>query len=296
MAEPEPSTVAVVGLGKLGLAICERLVACGFAVTGTDLLADARAGAVAVGAASVDCAANAVTQAAFVVSCLPGDAEVGAIVDVLPAAMAPGAVWLEMSTVSPLLARSRDDAAAANGVTSIDAPVGGNPDLARRGALLCFAGGPRAALDAARPVLSALADRIVHVGGSGAGYLAKLLANASWFAQAVVMAETLTLASSAGLDPETVRAAIAQSAAGGRVLADDAPAFLRGETLASFSLARCADQLATVVRLGERHGVEHGVLSAVAEVHRSALAAYGDVDGELLGARWVADSAGLELG
>jgi len=292
---PDRTAVAVVGLGRMGIAICERLSARGFAVTGTDVRAEARASAPAVGARAAGSVPEAAAGARYVLTCLPGDAEVESVAAELAHAAAPGTVWIEMSTVSPGVATGRDQAAAAHRIRAIDAPVGGGPQAAREGGLLCFAGGPEEVVRAARPVLETLADRIVHTGPAGSGYLVKLLANALWFTQAVASAEAFAVAARAGLDPEAVRVALSQSAAAGRVLSDDARAFLRGENLPSFSLARCCDQLSAVLGMGERLAVELTVARAVTDVHRQALAHYGGVDGELLGARWVADRAGISF-
>ena len=291
----EQIDVAVVGLGRMGMALCQRLATCGFAVTGTDIRLEARPEAEAIGARWSDSLLAAAAGARFVITCLPGDAEVEPMIRELPQAMRTGAVWIEMSTASPGVARRRDAAAAADGIQALDAPVGGNPDAAVRGQLLCFVGGEAEVLRSARPVLEAVADRIVHVGPAGAGYLVKLLANSIWFTQAVATAEALALAARAGLDPETARAAFAQTAAGGRFLTHDAPAFLRGDNYDSFSLPRCCDQLAAVVELGAQLAMQMSVTAEVADLHRQALARYGEVDGELLGARWVAERAGLDF-
>jgi 3-hydroxyisobutyrate dehydrogenase len=141
-----------------------------------------------------------------------------------------------------------------------------------------------------------VADRIIHVGPPGSGYTLKLLANALWFGQAVAVAEALTLAERAGIDPETARAALGQSAAGGRFLDHDAPALLAGDDLTSYALARCCEQLGTVLALGEQLAVPLELAAVVDEVHRRALAHYGEVDGELLGARFVAERAGVRFG
>jgi 3-hydroxyisobutyrate dehydrogenase len=144
-------------------------------------------------------------------------------------------------------------------------------------------------------VLEVVADRIIHVGPPGSGYTLKLLANALWFGQAVAVAETLTLAERAGIEPETARAALAESAAGGRFLERDAPALLAGDDLASFDLARCCEQLDTVLALAKQLAVPLELTNVVDEIHRRALAHYGEVDGELLGARFVAERAGVRF-
>jgi 3-hydroxyisobutyrate dehydrogenase len=200
-----------------------------------------------------------------------------------------------MSTASPRVARAIAAAAEPRGVRALDAPVGGNPAAAREGRLLCFVGARDPDLAAQRPLLEALADRIVHAGPPGAGYTVKLLVNLLWFGQAVATAEALTLARRAGIDLERLLGGLGQSAAASSFIAHDAEALLRGDDLPSFPLARCCEQLAAVLALGDELEVPLDLAAAVAGLHRRALERFGDVDGELLGARYVAQRAGVTL-
>jgi 3-hydroxyisobutyrate dehydrogenase len=178
----------------------------------------------------------------------------------------------------------------------VDAPLGGSPPAAREGRLLSFAGGADADVERVRSVLASFADRIVRVGPHGSGYAVKLLANSLWFGQAVATAETLAIASRAGLDVELVREALGASAAGSRFLSEDAPTLLQGEDLPWFALARCAEQLHSLAAFADELSVPAEVLGAVASVHDAAVERYGEVDGELLGARWAAERGGVSFG
>jgi 3-hydroxyisobutyrate dehydrogenase len=276
----------------MGLPICRRLVQAGFQPAVTDIEGPPLELA---GVRWTDSAAAACAGAEIAVTVLPGPAEVASIADQIAGALAPGACWLDLSTASPAVARVVDAACAQRAVGAVDAPVGGGPDAAAAGRLLVFAGGTADDLALARPVLEAVAARIIHTGPRGSGYAVKLLVNAVWFGQAVATAEALSLAGRLGLDLELVRDALGASAAGGRFLEHDARALLAGDDLTSFSLARCCEELASVLAVGEELEVPLPVAAAVSEVHRRALEHYGDVDGELLGARWVAERAGVVL-
>ena len=161
---------------------------------------------------------------------------------------------------------------------------------------MSFAGGAEGDLDRVRDVLAAFTRAVVHVGPHGSGYTLKLIANALWFEQAVATAEVLAIAVRAGLDPDTAQRALAQSAAGRGFVANDARALLTGDAMPSFALGRCAAQLRTLDELAGELAVPADVLAAVARVHSDAVARYGDVDGELLGARFAAERAGVRLG
>jgi 3-hydroxyisobutyrate dehydrogenase-like beta-hydroxyacid dehydrogenase len=285
MAGAAPQRVGIVGAGRMGAALGARLVQAGFTVCATDVDQARRQNVLNAGAGWREDTPQVAADADVVISSLPGPAEVTAVGAELAGALAPDAIWIDMSTVSPRVVR--DDWGRG-----LDAPVGGGPDAARVGRLLAFVGGDEDDLRAVTPVLETVADRIVHVGPRRAGYAVKLLANALWFGQAAASAEALALAARAGLDPERVRAALAGSAAGGRFLEQDARSLLAGDDLPAFSLGRCCEQLAAVLELGDELAVPLDVAAAVAAVHRQALERYGDVDGELLGARFVAERAG----
>ncbi len=124
----------------------------------------------------------------------------------------------------------------------------------------------------------------------------KLLVNLLWFGQAVANAEVLSLAVRAGMNPETVRQAVQQSAAASRFMERDAPALMRGDDLTTFPLARCLAELSDVLSLGVQHEVSLALGERVTEIYDEALKHFGDVDGELLAARWVIEQAKVEFG
>jgi 3-hydroxyisobutyrate dehydrogenase len=286
--------VGVIGLGRMGLPICARLVERGFDVVGADL--DPARVDLVPGAVPASDAAAVGARADIVVTVLPGPSEVAAVCDALTGTMPPGSLWMDCSTASPAVVGSIAGAAAERGVGVVDAPLGGSPAAARDGRLLSFIGGTAEDVSRARAVLDAFAERVVHVGPHGAGYAVKLLANSLWFGQAVAVAETLTIAGRAGLDPELVRTALASSAASSRFLSEDAPALLRGEEMPWFALARCAEQLHSLAAFADELSVPAEVLEAVGSVYDGALQRYGDVDGELLGARFAAERGGADFG
>lgn len=277
--------IGFVGLGRMGLPMCGRLVAAGFDVVANDLRRER------VGARWADSPARAAHGAELLITMLPGIDELAGVVDELAGALAPEACWVEMSSAAPWLAR----ACLARGLRFIDAPVGGDPSAARDGKLLVFAGGEVDDLERCRPALDVLAQRIVHVGPSGSGYATKLLVNALWFTYAVASAEALTVGRRLGIDLEVLLNAMRASAADSRFLADYADALLDGDDLTRFPLERCCEELSAVVELAGGLDVSLDVISAVSELHTSALERYGRVDGELLGARLVAERANTSL-
>ncbi len=275
--------------------MCARLVECGYSVHASDVRPSLRDEVLRTGAAWEATASGAAAASEVLITMLREPEAVSGLADDLLSVLAPDAVWIDMSTGSPRLAEHLAASALPKGVHLVDSPVAGGPGEARTGRLLAFVGGRPADVSTVRHVLNSLADRIVPVGPHGSGYLVKLVTNLLWFGQAVLNAEALTLAQRAGLDLDILRDAVAQSAAASRFMAVDAGALLDGDDLASFSLAACCQQLTTVLRLGERLDVPLEFAALVSDVHERALARYGDVNGELLGARLVAERAGVDL-
>jgi 3-hydroxyisobutyrate dehydrogenase len=287
--------IGIIGLGRMGLPMCARLVERGFAVSATDLRPELRTSVATAGAHWYDSAAGVAGRCEVLITMLPGPHEVAAMVQEVIDALSPGCTWIEMSSATPAVAAQIAVAAQGRDLRILDAPVGGGPLEARDGRLLVFAGGSQGDLEARREVLDSLAERVLHVGRAGSGYAVKLIVNMLWFAQAVAAAEALSLAARAGLDLETVRLAVQESAAASRFMERDAPALLRGDDLTSFSLARCYEELAGVLALGDQLDVPLALAERVTELYGEALDRYGDVDGELLAARLVTERAGVDL-
>jgi 3-hydroxyisobutyrate dehydrogenase len=112
----------------------------------------------------------------------------------------PGTIVAVHSTILPSTCRELADAAAQRGVSLIDAPVTGGPNLALAGELTVAAGGDQAALTRSRPVFDAFAATVMRLGDVGAGQVAKLLNNALLAANVVAADDALTIGERLGLN------------------------------------------------------------------------------------------------
>jgi len=170
--------VAVVGLGRMGRAMAERLVAAGVELrvwNRTRARADGLDGARACGSPR-----EATTGAAVVVSALADDAATRDVVlgdDGVLAGLDCGAVHISTSTISPALARALGEAHAAAGQAFVAAPVLGRPDAAARGELTLLVGGDDAAVARAQPVLAILGRVTLRMGDAFQALLTKVIAN-----------------------------------------------------------------------------------------------------------------------
>lgn len=132
--------------------------------------------------------------------CLGTDDDVLRMVrdDILPS-MGPGAIIVNHGTGIPDNARRLHELCSAVGIEVIDAPVSGGRPAAEARTLTVLAGGSAAAISTAAPVFRSFASNIVHVGGTGAGQMAKLFNNALLMLNQAAIADILELAAQAGL-------------------------------------------------------------------------------------------------
>jgi len=131
----------------------------------------------------------------------------------LSAELAPGTFAIECSTLSHDWVLELADASVRRQCRYIDAPVTGLPDAAAAGGLTLLVGAAAADLDAARPMLDALAKHIIHFGPIGAGTIYKLLVNMLGAVQIASVGEMMAVAERSGLDLGVVAEAIAQGQA-----------------------------------------------------------------------------------
>lgn len=197
------SRIAFIGLGNMGGPMAINLAKAGHQVQVFDLSAAAVDEVAAAGGVAAASAHEAVADAQVVISMLPASRHVESLYlgeGGLMAAIADGALVIDSSTIAPASAQKVAQAAAERGLQMIDAPVSGGTAGAQAGTLTFIVGGSADALERARPVLESMGRNIFHVGGNGAGQVAKLCNN---MALGVIMAatgEAISLGVAHGLD------------------------------------------------------------------------------------------------
>jgi 3-hydroxyisobutyrate dehydrogenase len=209
--------VAVIGLGQMGLGMATTLNAKGFHVLGYDVAEASRLRAVDANVAVADDLPEAIVFSDTVVLSLPDAASIWSVVtDVggIVSCARPGRIVVDTSTSEASVSRAMADNCAKLDMGFLDAPVSGGPAGAKAGALTMMIGGDATHVAAARPVLDALAARVIHVGGSGAGNVAKLVNNLLVAAHLLTVSEGMRLSEAAGVPAEDVLKVV--NAASGR--------------------------------------------------------------------------------
>lgn len=223
--------VGIVGVGLLGSAVAGVLLKAGYQVVGYDVAPEKVNALMAQGGRAAGSAAEAAGSASAVFTILPTlDTVEEAITGskgVLEGAGADTTI-IQMSTISPDLAVRMEEAAGARGVGFLDAPVSGTSSMVERRDCVVTVGGERTAFEGCRPVLEALARRVFYVGPCGMGSSMKLVTNLIMGLNGVVLAEGLTLARRAGLDPAQTLEILSQGAAASKILDVRGPLMIGG--------------------------------------------------------------------
>lgn len=210
MTSSQSSKIGFIGLGVMGRRMALNLRKAGFDLAVHDFNRDAVAELVAAGA--VDAGSIAAAGAAdIVITMLPDTPDVEAVVlgeGGLAAAMRPGSVLIDMSSISPIATRAMAETLAARDVAMLDAPVSGGYQGAENATLSIMIGGDAAVLERCRPVLEAMGKTISHIGGAGAGQVCKVCNQVAVAINIQAVAEAMTLASKNGVDPAKIRTAL----------------------------------------------------------------------------------------
>jgi len=207
--------VAVLGIGAMGHGMAASTLRAGIPTTVWNRTTEATRDLAELGAQVAGTAAEAARQAAIVVTMVT---DANAVISIardqdMLAAMTPGAIWAQMSTigvagidrVAAMVASERPD------VMLLDAPVSGSKDPAERGQLTIFASGPGEARSRVASLFDALGQRTIWVGDVGAGTRLKLVNN-TWLAFATeAVAASVALGRGLGLETEMVVSALGGS-------------------------------------------------------------------------------------
>jgi 2-hydroxy-3-oxopropionate reductase len=245
-------------IGFIGLGIMGRPMAANVVDAGYPLIVHNRSrGAVeelcARGATAAGSPGEVAARSEVVITMLPDSPDVEAVVlgpgGVLEG-ISEGALYIDMSTIDPSVSRRIDEAMSQRGVDAVDAPVSGGEPAAREGKLSIMCGGSDRAVDRARPIFDVLAKTTTHIGPPGAGQVTKAANQVVVALTIQAVAEGLTLARHAGVDPARVREALLGGFAQSRILDLHGQRMLDGAFDPGFKLHLHRKDLAIALQLG----------------------------------------------
>ncbi len=198
------AAIGFIGLGNMGTPMAGNLVKKGHTVKGFDLLPENLAAGVKRGVAPAKSTADAVANVDVVVTMLPAGKHVLSVYNEALKAARPGTLFIDSSTIDVTSARAAHAMAVEHKMLSLDAPVSGGVGGAEAATLTFMAGGADDAFAKAKPVIEAMAKRVVHCGAAGAGQSAKICNNMILGISMIAVSEAFVLAEKLGLDKQAL--------------------------------------------------------------------------------------------
>lgn len=266
--------IGVVGLGRMGTAIANRLSAQQVPVVGWT-----RSGRAAEGVETVSNLADLIRASDTLILSLLDDAAVGNVLDALLEHGISGKLIIECSTVVPDVLRDRMAAIEEQGALAVDAPISGGPELVLSGHCGVFIGGTDAAASRAQRVLSGISDKVFHVGPLGAGLVMKTINNGMILAYWNGLNDFMPLAKRAGLPLETVLRILAGGPAGAPFLNARLPKILGEDDSIGFTISAMEKDRDVFIRVIQSHGLTSKMMEEFERVTRAAISE-GDGDSD----------------
>ena len=183
-----------------------------------------------------------------------------------------GLVVIDMSTNSPMFARSISSKLAESGIEFLDAPVSGGDKGAREATLTKMVGGKREAFEKTQPILQCMGKTIVYMGESGSGQATKLCNQVAVSIHTLATCESLLLGASAGLNLDDLLKVLTSGAAGSWNLSNLGPKVLKRDFEPGFKAAHLLKDLRYVMQLSETNRVSLPGSSIVYQLLNSIMA------------------------
>lgn len=200
------ANIGYVGLGVMGSRMVKRLLDAGHTVTGYNRTKSKAEWLIEAGMKWAD-SPRAVAEAADITfSMVTSTQAVQAITqgsDGIVAGLKPGAIYIDMTTMSPKYSKELAAQVAAAGAQMLDAPVSGSVITLEQGRLSIMVGGDKAAFEKALPILQDIGPKVTHVGGNGLAVAMKIATNLSLAVQMLAFSEGVLLAEKSGIKRET---------------------------------------------------------------------------------------------
>ena len=250
--------VGFIGLGIMGGPMAGNILKAGFPVTVWNRTASRAEPLAQAGAQVAASPAEVAAQSDIIITMVTASEDVRQVTlgeDGVVHGARPGAVVVDMSTISPQTTREIAEALQAKGIAMLDAPVSGGDVGARNATLSIMVGGDVAVVERVRPVFEAMGKKITHIGPNGAGQTCKLVNQILVVGNNMAMAEALTFATRAGVDVGRVLEAVSGGAAGSWQLSNLGPRILKRDFAPGFSIRNQQKDLRLAIEAADQMGL-----------------------------------------
>jgi 2-hydroxy-3-oxopropionate reductase len=266
--------IGFIGLGVMGKPMAHNLLKAGYQLTVHNRGQAAVEELVSAGAQRAGTPAECVSQADIVITMLPDGPDVELVMagpkGVFDGAKA-GAILVDMSTISPVIAKRLAEQAQAKGWPMLDAPVSGGEAGAINAQLSIMVGADTATFEQVMPIFQALGTNITLMGEAGAGQMTKACNQVMVAINYLAMAEALALGAKAGMDLDLLHQALAGGLANSAVWERRGPLAIKGDYKAGFRIRLHHKDLSIALDAARELGVSLPGTAQVRELYRAMM-------------------------
>ena len=250
--------IGFIGLGIMGKPMAKNLIKAGYELTVYDIVDDLVSEVVKEGAKKGNSPRGVADKSDVIITMLPNSPEVEAVLlcdGGIIMGIKPGAIYIDMSSIDPLVSKRLSIEVVKKNAVMLDAPVSGGEPKAVDATLSIMVGGPQVAFNKVEHILKVMGSSAVLVGEIGSGNVAKLANQVIVALNIAAMSEALVLATKAGVDPSKVYSAIRGGLAGSTVLDAKAPMVLNRNFKPGFRIELHIKDLANALSAAHEIGV-----------------------------------------
>ena len=263
--------IGFIGLGIMGRGMARNILQAGFDLTVWNRTVERTQELAAMGAHVAKHPADLASRCDIIISCVSDTPDVEAVIlgehGVIYGAQ-PGALMIDMSTISPQAARTIAAQLGERGVFCLDAPVSGGSEGAAKGTLSIMVGGPADQVDRARAVFAAMGRTVTHVGDHGAGQTVKLVNQILVAGTMLSVSEALVFAQASGVDLDKTLQAVSGGAAGSWTLSNRGPQMVARDWRPGFMIDLNQKDLRIVLQAADAAAVPLPATTTVFQLYR----------------------------
>ncbi len=252
------ASLGFIGLGVMGGRIAKRLLDAGHTVTGYNRTKARAQWLLDAGMQWAETPRAVAENAAVIFSMVTNTAAVQEIASGprgILAALAPGKIYIDMSTINPDVSRELAEQVAAKGARMLDAPVSGSAITIEQGNLSIMVGGDQATFERALPILLAIGPKVNYVGSNGQALLMKIALNLTLPVQFLAFCEGVLLAEKGGIPRETAVAVFLNSATVSPAMKFRCPLVVKKEDEVWFNVDMMQKDMLLALEIGRKSGV-----------------------------------------
>ena len=268
--------IGFIGIGTMGSRMAAQVMKAGYPVYVYDILQEPMAAAEAFGAAACESPADVARKTDIFITMVRNSREVEEVVfgenGILEGAHA-GHIYIDMCSSEPGSTKKIAAVMEERGIRMLDAPVSGGPIGAENGTLSILVGGEEAVMEEVLPLLRAMGapEKIIHVGGHGAGHTAKAVNNILFGTTLAATCEAIELGVKAGVPTELMVKVISSSSGNSYSINKLNNYVLAGKVNGGFSIALLNKDMGIADHLAEEEHVEMPVCRTAREYYREGI-------------------------